>query len=295
MSSDEDDLNKHCNYESNSTRKYEFNLKQNTINISTDEEILNHHETPTETNKRKRRKKIEIEPKFFCDVCTKGFTRKHGVKKHREKVHKNVPVQNEKDPGAATATQQKLQLLERCKVVNADGTESYKCETCHKLINLSHNFIQHQSVHTGARPFFCHICGKCFRMSSTLNRHIKEFHYRIKRFTCDICHKKFAAKASLDDHLNIHTNTRPFSCDTCGKSFKQKASLHIHKLFHTNNFRFCCSVCGKKYRRARELKVHGWLHTGYRPYSCKICGNSFRLTQDLKRHMKVHNKNDSVR
>lgn len=243
--------------------------------------------------KRNRRKKCEIIATHFCDVCSKGFTRRHDMKKHRAKQHSNVPELVKNESPSMMQNKKNVELLRKSKVINAEGKQFYKCDICSKLIHHSYDFVRHQTIHTGVRPFFCHICGKNFRMSSTLNRHIKELHYRIKKFACDQCGRKFAAKAALEDHKNIHTNERPFICDVCGKSFKQKSSLYIHKLFHTNNFRFSCTVCGKKYRRARDLKVHSWLHTGHRPYACDICGSMFRLSQDLKRHAKVHNKNSS--
>lgn len=237
-----------------------------------------------EQEKRLRRKKSEIVADHHCDVCNRGFTRKFDMFKHRSIKHPDAP-------NLETITQNNKEnshLLERCKVPSTDNQTCYKCEACGKLFRHSYNFIRHQSIHTGVRAFFCHICGKNFRVLGGLQRHINEHHYGVKKYSCEICGKKFAAKSTRDDHLNIHTNTRPFVCDICGKAFKQKASLHVHKLFHTNVYRFSCNICGKKYRRASELKVHSYLHTGHKPHKCGLCGAMFRLRQDLKRHAKVH-------
>lgn len=235
--------------------------------------------------KRQRRRKSEIIADHYCDVCNKGFTRKFDMKKHRTIKHPDAPPNLEKK---VAENKENVVLLEKCKVPSDDNQTYYKCEVCAKLFRHSYNFLRHQSIHTGIRPFFCHICGKNFRVLGGLQRHINELHYGVKKYSCEICGKKFAAKSTRDDHLNIHTNTRPFVCDICGKAFKQKASLHIHKLFHTNVYRFSCNICGKKFRRANELKVHGYLHTGHKPHKCGICGAMFRLRQDLKRHGKVH-------
>lgn len=234
--------------------------------------------------KRVRRKRHEINAEYHCDLCNKGFTRKYDMQKHRAIKHPSAP----KLP--ALPTQNHTSLLQSCKVPSDDNKTYYKCQTCGKLFHQSYNFIRHQSIHTGIRPFFCHICGKNFRVLGGLQRHINEHHYGVKKYPCDICGKKFAAKATRDDHRNIHTNNRPFVCDTCGKAFRQKASLHIHKLFHSEVYRFSCNICGKKYRRASELKVHGYLHTGQKPHDCAVCGKKFRLQHDLKRHLKVHDK-----
>lgn len=234
--------------------------------------------------KRPRRRKTEIVANHYCDVCNKGFTRQFDMKKHRALKHPDAPPLEK----TLTKTKENLDLLEKSKVPGNDGQNYYKCEECTKIFRHSYNFLRHQTIHTGIRPFFCHICGKSFRVSGGLQRHINEHHYGVKKYACEVCGKKFAAKATRDDHLNIHTNTRPFVCDICGKAFKQKASLHIHKLFHTNVYRYSCNVCGKKFRRANELKVHGYLHSGHKPHKCEICGAMFRLGQDLKRHGKVH-------
>lgn len=236
--------------------------------------------------KKIRRKRSEITAEYFCDICQKGFTRKFDMKKHRLNTHKDAP---EPTDHKTKENVKRSELLNRCRITSEDK-EAYKCELCNKVITHSDNFIRHQSIHTGIKEYFCHMCAKKFRTKNGLNRHIKEFHCRIKNYACDICKRKFATKSTLNEHKNLHTNERPFVCDICGKAFKQKASLHVHKIFHTDNFRFNCTVCGKKYRRARDLKVHSWLHTGHRPYSCDKCGYMFRLSQDLKRHSKTHNK-----
>lgn len=235
-------------------------------------------------NTRLRRKKCEIKANHYCDVCKKGFTRKFDMKKHRLSKHPDAPPNHE----TFKPTNKNTHLLAKCKVPGTDNQIYYKCETCGKLFRQSYNFIRHQTIHTGVRAFFCHICGKNFRVLGGLQRHINEHHYGVKKYGCEVCGKKFAAKSTRDDHLNIHSDTRPFVCDICGKTFRQKASLHIHKLFHTNNYRFSCNLCGKKFRRGNELKVHSYLHTGHKPHKCELCGAMFRLGQDLKRHAKVH-------
>lgn len=271
------------------TRKYDMEKHRRNKHPNANHLELTKQEDPhKETSniierKRLRRKKNEIIPKYYCDVCNKGFTRKYDMQKHRTVKHPDAP-----NSETSNKNQENSLLLKKCKVSSNDNRICYKCEICGKLFHHSYNFRRHQTIHTEIRPFFCHICGKNFRVLGGLQRHINEHHNGVKKYSCEICAKKFSAKSTRDDHLNIHTNTRPFVCDICGKAFRQKASLHVHKLFHTNVFRFNCNVCGKRFRRASELKVHGYLHTGYKPHKCGICGALFRLKQDLKRHAKVH-------
>lgn len=258
---------------------------QATQNITDNNECNEHLQDNCKTKQiHLRRRKSEIIAKHYCDVCNKGFTRKFDMEKHRSIKHPDAPFVERKING----NKENSDLLKKCKITGSDNQIYYKCEICAKLFRQTCNFLRHQSVHTGIRSYFCHICGKGFRVLGGLQRHINEHHYGIKKYACEVCGQKFAAKTTRDDHLNTHSNTRPFVCDVCGKAFKQKASLHIHKLFHTNIYRFSCSVCGKKFRRASELKVHGYLHTGHKPHKCEVCGAMFRLKQDLKRHNKVH-------
>ncbi|RZB49883.1 zinc finger protein OZF-like, partial [Asbolus verrucosus] len=240
--------------------------------------------------KRHRRKNNEIVAHFFCDVCEKGFTRKYDMEKHKSRLHADRPKE-----GDTSARKKNMELLNQCRKRDSDGKAFYKCDYCERVFAQSYNLMRHRTIHTGVRAYFCHICGKSFRMSNGLTRHIDAFHHGVKNFSCDVCKKTFTARATRDEHMNIHTNNRPFVCDVCGKCFKQKASLHVHKMFHTDMYRFQCNNCGKKFRRAQDLKVHSWLHTGHRPYSCHKCKAAFRLGHDLKRHLRIHEKvNDCV-
>ncbi|XP_044730893.1 zinc finger protein 70-like [Chrysoperla carnea] len=225
----------------------------------------------------------EITPTFSCDVCSKEFPRKYQMQKHRKELHSDVP---EKETLKRGRTQQNSDLLARCKV-DYEGKPHYQCEHCPRIIHKPYQFLRHLTVHTGVRAFFCHLCGKSFRLPSGLTRHIKELHYGVKKYPCDICGRCFASKNTRDDHVNIHTGARPFVCDLCGKCYKQKASLNIHKTFHTDAKPHVCTheACGKQFRRAHELKVHGWVHTGYKPYACTMCDVTFRLSRGLKRHL----------
>ncbi|XP_044728055.1 zinc finger protein 436-like [Chrysoperla carnea] len=225
----------------------------------------------------------EITPTFSCDVCSKEFPRKYQMQKHRKELHSDVP---EKETLKRGRTQQNSDLLARCRI-EYEGKPHYQCEHCPRVIHLPYHFLRHQTIHTGVRAFFCHLCGKTFRLSSGLSRHIKELHHGVKKYPCEICGRCFASKNTRDDHMNIHTGARPFVCDLCGKCFKQKASLHVHKTFHKNEKLHVCTAanCGKQFRRAHELKVHGWVHTGFKPHGCTMCESTFRLTRDLKRHL----------
>jgi uncharacterized Zn-finger protein len=57
---------------------------------------------------------------------------------------------------------------------------------------------KHETVHTGAKPHQCAVCGRTFR-----------------------------EKGTLREHHRIHTGAMPFTCEFCGKSFRFKGILTV--------------------------------------------------------------------
>ncbi|XP_028520858.1 zinc finger protein 680 isoform X2 [Apis cerana] len=168
--------------------------------------------------------------------------------------------------------------------------ESYQCIECGKCFKLKDSFLRHMRIHTDERPFTCHVCGKQFRDSGGLSRHLKDVHAKLKNFTCDICGKSFASKATREDHRRTHTGERPYICDSCGKTFKSKASLYIHSKLHTNEFPHPCTYCNKKFRRRQEMLAHVTTHTGEKNYGCDVCSKRFRVKSELVRHKLIHSE-----
>ncbi|XP_076637570.1 uncharacterized protein LOC143349863 isoform X3 [Colletes latitarsis] len=182
-----------------------------------------------------------------------------------------------------------------CEHIKRKGTcidilESYRCVECGKCFKLKDSYLRHTRIHKDERPFTCHVCGKQFRDSGGLSRHLKDVHAKLKNFTCDICGKSFASKATRDDHRRTHTGERPYKCDSCGKTFKSKASLYIHSKLHTDEFPHPCSYCNKKFRRRQEMLAHVTTHTGEKNYGCDVCSKRFRVKSELVRHKLIHSE-----
>ncbi|CAH0550417.1 unnamed protein product [Brassicogethes aeneus] len=231
---------------------------------------------------------------YSCQVCSVAYLTETEILNHVKECHG-------KDETAETTKEQiKIQMREKrthnkidqelvndAKVI-VDGKVYYNCKECGKSLHSPYTYVWHMRIHSGERPYVCDLCGKQFRVSQGLVRHLKETHAKIKNFPCDLCGRMFATKRNVEEHRRIHTNERPYICDLCGKAFKQKASLFVHNRSHNDTFPYKCSYCNQGFRSKPPLLIHVTRHTGEKPYACQVCGRCFRIKYELKRHTLIH-------
>ncbi|XP_049268410.1 protein glass-like [Rhipicephalus sanguineus] len=79
----------------------------------------------------------------------------------------------------------------------------HRCDFCDYETDRLGSLKGHVRVHTGERPFHCHMCPQRFSLNSTLKKHLRT-HTGERPFKCHLCSETFVRKHRLDTHLRQH-------------------------------------------------------------------------------------------
>ncbi|XP_029998156.1 uncharacterized protein LOC115424805 isoform X2 [Sphaeramia orbicularis] len=135
----------------------------------------------------------------------------------------------------------------------------------------------------------CGACGRVFSTSAALENHVG-LHTRSRPFSCKLCGKSFLDSKGLKRHDRVHRNGRIHVCPKCGKGFVYTFCLTKHlQMVHGKVRPFNCKVCKKGFFTERDLEGHIRIHTGEKPFHCNLCERKFPRRADLNVHLRWHN------
>ena len=107
---------------------------------------------------------------------------------------------------------------------------SFKCSECDVVKKTIKELnIHHEECH---KPQICAVCGKLFKLASSLARHMYE--HNKPKYKCDQCDHMCQFESKLNTHKIVHRKNPSHQCmkANCGKWFMRKWDLTLHLQKH---------------------------------------------------------------
>ena len=146
------------------------------------------------------------------------------------------------------------------------GEHRFVCEKCGRQFKQKNEYWKHKKIHSTELAFPCAYCKERFLTMKRYKTHIVKLHKdkieeiennsTVRFYQCPKCPKILIAKNGLEEHMNIHTGSKPHKCHYCDKSFASKRTRLQHENTHTGTKKLRCKLCSRKYSDPKALQVH---------------------------------------
>ncbi|KAG8198868.1 hypothetical protein JTE90_015083 [Oedothorax gibbosus] len=172
---------------------------------------------------------------------------------------------------------------------------TFPCEICGKMFRLASSLKRHLENHTTA--YTCNICNSTFPTELLCHQH-KLKHAKHKSHVCQVCGKGFQRPHQLTIHMQVHSqDCKKFKCNECNTMYSYKTSLSRHMLkYHSSNTeKFKCDICGELFKTKKMLNGHAILHTAKKLIQCTDCNQTFKYRSSYHRHRVIHKSSKPFR
>lgn len=220
------------------------------------------------------------EDAFHCHYCNKAYSQKKSLYRHYNQCHQNermrlkTTVLEKRNADKLPNSQVSIAGDESDNYESDDTDDSdsdsadyFPCHVCGKTFLTSESLEDHQLCHLGKKPHECAECGKCFYQASQLQQH-QRMHK--SEFQCRLCGRGFVSLFALRKHKHSHGRKRPYRCSKCHLSFKGPLHLAEHMATHREES-FPCDICNcvfpSKSGRAEHRKSHSKSDERHSPVS----------------------------
>ncbi|XP_053381766.1 zinc finger protein 62 homolog [Mercenaria mercenaria] len=142
------------------------------------------------------------------------------------------------------------------------------CHICHKMVQSEYALKTHMRIHTGEKPYKCHLCDRAWAQKNNLKRHLRTVH-NVLIWMC--------TSVKAEDVELCPNNSSTFDPrQTYKKSiFKDRPVQVIQPADLPALVRIICPTCGKILQSGSALRIHMRIHTGEKPHKCKFCGRAW--------------------
>ncbi|XP_023275585.1 uncharacterized protein LOC111664980 [Seriola lalandi dorsalis] len=205
---------------------------------------------------------------FTCRFCNKAYSVKKSLTRHYRKWHQKEQeiLASTVQENSSTEQQSSSQIRTNgesdedenngSEDSDSDSAPYFPCHVCGKTFPTSESLEDHQRCHLGEKPHECEECGRCFFQASQLQQH-QRMHK--SEFQCQACGRGFVSVFALRKHKHTHGKSRPYRCSKCHFSFTGPSQLAEHMTTHREE-NFPCDICNRvflsKSSRAEHRKSH---------------------------------------